>query len=149
MRVFFKDARTYRFDRRRISQLLASCATSMVQKASFFLYKIFDQKIFSEIFDLKNFYKKNHQIFEQFFIKKNLTCYATVDFKFFHEFKAWEPNVVRPCCREAAALRGASHAKQPHKIFNLKFSEMGHNVIQGTPAPGSTQAKCDSCQGFY
>ena len=71
------------------------------------------------------------------------------DFKFFHEFKAWEPNVVRPGCREAAALRGASHAKQPHKIFNLKFSEMGHNVIQGTPAPGSTQAKCDSCQGFY
>ena len=78
MRVFFKDARTYRFDARRISQLLASCATSMVQKASFFLYKIFDQKIFSKIFDLKNFYRKNHQIFEQFFIKKNLTCYATV-----------------------------------------------------------------------
>ena len=48
------------------------------------------------------------------------------------------PNVVRPCCREAAwaAFRGARHAKRggrrsaPGKIFNLNFFEMGHNVRQ-------------------
>ena len=38
------------------------------------------------------------------------------------------PNVVRPCCRGAAALRGA--AARPQNIFYLKFFEMGHIVRQ-------------------
>ena len=52
------------------------------------------------------------------------------------------PNVVRPCCREAAALRGARHAKRggaaaqqprrapPNFKKNFNFFEMGYNVRQ-------------------
>ena len=42
------------------------------------------------------------------------------------------PNVVRPCCREAAALRGARHAKRggAARLPFFNFFEMGHNVRQ-------------------
>ena len=44
-------------------------------------------------------------------------------------------NVVRPCCREAAALRGARHAKRggATRLRSSRAAEMGHNVRQSIP----------------
>ena len=56
------------------------------------------------------------------------------------------PNVVRPCCREAAALRGARHAKRGGRRSRAAaapraaiFIEMGHNVRQVHSSPSVFQ----------
>ena len=57
-----------------------------------------------------------------------MTYFKKLEIKFFGIWRreAWRaplPNVVRPCCREAAALRGTRHAKRGGAA-----AEMGHNV---------------------
>ena len=66
----FKDARTYRLDTWRIPIVLASYATSMVQKDRFFCIKFSTKKFFLKISFKKNFYQKIIKFLNNFLLKK-------------------------------------------------------------------------------